>query len=1131
MNCKIFILFAGLWGVFACSQETWKNPNFRSRNLAISDTLVVLDSISVIPNTLMVKNADNQMINPNLYRFNSENQTLAFDKSMLNQNLKIEYYIYPEKKQTVIFSKDTSLIVNIRRPKNFYEITPETKKKTDFFQGLSSSGSMVRGITFGNNQSASVQSTLDLELSGQLSREVKIKAAISDHNIPIESEGYTQRLDEFDKIYIELSNKNSYLRAGHLDLIQNEDYFANFSRKITGVQLGTHIQRAHSSTDFYALGSLSRGEFNRMQFNGIEGNQGPYKLQGKQGELYIVVISGSEKVYLNGVLLTRDADRDYVINYNTGELTFTSNRYISSDSRIIVEYIYNTTTYHRFLLYAGAKHTSENFSFNANFFSEADSKNSNQDLTDSQKEILSQAGSDPNKMYAPHAVLTDYDANKILYRKTTFGNQMIYEYSTDNSDSLYVVSFTFVGSGKGNYRISQLPVNGRVYEYIPPLNNVLQGDYEPVVLLIAPQKTQILSANAEYKIKNGKIGASLAFSSHDDNTFSPVGNGGNSGFATRLFFDKQMDINSWKSNFHLEHTFIQKDFYVLERINNVEFSRDFNLNQEFNHRNQNKMRFDWNNQFGKKWTFNYTLNYLNEQDFYNGLKNDVFGQFKNDKVWISGKLSYLHTSDIEQTSDFIRHQTQAQQKIKNFTIGAGFEGESNQKKDKITDKYDYLSFARNEWYAFLGINDSAKINARLKLYTQTNDSVRDGKLQNFTHAYGAVLSSRLIKSETQNLSFEAHYRRVLYNKKMYENQEEENFVLGNIHWNKTFFNNGISLNAVYELASGQEAQREFKYVKVADGTGIYKWTDYNGNGIEEPDEFEVAEFSDQAQYIRVFTDNVKYVKSNKNRLNFSVLFSPSRFMKSAWWERISLQSAFQSASSYYKNNRTEEFNPFSGKDLLSRTQSFTTNFLFNRLNKNKWAANYQYINNNNAQYVYTGRETRNTDNHQFQFSIKPYKSWIFTLQNNFINDHSDSQLFNSKKFTIRTFGISPTVIYEFDKNISASAFFKYQDKKNLQGAEKLLWKQAGMDFRWNDNKKTSANGSFSFIQNDLTGNNYSLVSSQMMEGLQSGMNKVWKVYVQRELSSVFTLNLIYDGRKSEDTKTIHTGSVQLRATF
>jgi outer membrane protein assembly factor BamA len=181
--------------------------------------------------------------------------------------------------------------------------------------------------------------------------------------------------------------------------------------------------------------------------------------------------------------------------------------------------------------------------------------------------------------------------------------------------------------------------------------------------------------------------------------------------------------------------------------------------------------------------------------------------------------------------------------------------------------------------------------------------------------------------------------------------------------------------------------------------------------------------------------------------------------------------------------------------------------------------------------VYTGKETRDNTNYQVQLNYKPWISWIFGLQNNLITDKSNSQLFATKRFTIETLGINPSITYEIQKNISINVFFRYQNKKNKLGNEQLEWKQAGLEMRWNDERKTSVNGNFSYIKNDLTGNNYSLVASQMMEGLLSGKNIVWKAYLQRELSSVFTLNIIYDGRKNESSKTIHTGSVQLRASF
>ena len=56
-------------------------------------------------------------------------------------------------------------------------------------------------------------------------------------------------------------------------------------------------------------------------------------------------------------------------------------------------------------------------------------------------------------------------------------------------------------------------------------------------------------------------------------------------------------------------------------------------------------------------------------------------------------------------------------------------------------------------------------------------------------------------------------------------------MIGNIQYNQQFFKNGMRLQSVYELGNGQEAQREFQYLKVTDGQGIYKWTDYNGDEL------------------------------------------------------------------------------------------------------------------------------------------------------------------------------------------------------------------------------------------------------------------------------------------------------------
>ena len=67
--------------------------------------------------------------------------------------------------------------------------------------------------------------------------------------------------------------------------------------------------------------------------------------------------------------------------------------------------------------------------------------------------------------------------------------------------------------------------------------------------------------------------------------------------------------------------------------------------------------------------------------------------------------------------------------------------------------------------------------------------------------------------------------------------------------------------------------------------------------------------------------------------------------------------------------------------------------------------------------------------------------------------------------------------------------------------------------------------------NDFTGNTNTPVAYQMLSGLQAGKNYTWNVLFNQKLTTFLNLNLNYLGRKSENSKTIHTGSVQLRAVF
>ncbi|WP_342750434.1 hypothetical protein [Aureitalea marina] len=488
---KFRILFL-LWWLTAMVFAQDNRPDLQSKRVKLADTVRV-DSVSINPLGFKLETTAGQSVDSLSYAIDFQSGLLFPSPALQRQqdSVVILYRAYPDFLTREYFELDESIVVQSTGDIDKLYALQQAGDKREFspLEGLNTVGSLSRGVTVGNNQNAVVNSQLDLQITGRLSEKVSIRASIQDANIPTQEGGYSQNLDEFDQIFIELFGKNWNIRAGDVDLINNNTYFGKFTKKVQGISLGGSVEHENGAkTSAFAAGALVRGVFQRSQFTAQEGNQGPYKLVGPNGELFILIISGSERVFVNGLLLERGENKDYVIDYNAGEIRFNPTYPITTNMRITVEYQYTDQNYTRFIGYGGGNYTSSKLDIGAYIYSENDAKNQplQQSLTEEQVQVLAEAGDDRSKMQAPSAVPDSFSENKILYRKEIIGGVEVFVFSTNPADELFSVRFSLVGDNQGNYVISNESAINTIFEYVPPANGIPQGNYESIVQLVPP---------------------------------------------------------------------------------------------------------------------------------------------------------------------------------------------------------------------------------------------------------------------------------------------------------------------------------------------------------------------------------------------------------------------------------------------------------------------------------------------------------------------------------------------------------------------------------------------------------------------------------------------------------------------
>lgn len=1128
--------------IFGLTQHT----SFRSKKVQASDT-IQLDSLSIFPNSFELRCGESILARED-YELDYVRARVIL-QSQCEDSLTANYRVIPMNLSKTYAARDTSVVYSIEKGIRERFLITGTSNTGDVFggAGLNKSGSISRGISFGNNQDLGVNSSLNLELSGQIAPNLKLLASVSDDNLPIQPQGNTNKLREFDQIYIQIYNDRLKVIAGDFWLYKPKGYFMAYKKRAQG--LTVNYRWTNDSTRVWKTqvsGALSRGKFQRQIIQGVEGNQGPYRLRGAQSEPFIIILSGTERVYIDGRLLERGQEYDYIIDYNTAEVTFTSRNQITKDSRIVIEFQYSDQNYARSLFQTSTTYTSKRLKFWLNAYSEQDAKNQTlqQELSNSQKRLLADIGDTLSLARTSSIDSIGYFENQNLYKLVdSLGYDSVLLYSVSQDSAVYRATFEFVGAGQGDYIFSHFNALGKVYKWVAPVAGISQGDHEPSRLIITPQQRQMVTAGVEVQLtKRLKLETELAYTKKDVNTFSRHDTFDDNSFGTmtRLIGDIPLSkdsLNPWimRTKFELEAR--DRYFNQIEQYRSVEFDRDWNTRNKGFTGNQVATKIGTNFMRKGRGNFNIEGQQYTIGGDYQGLRGALNGGWKQKGFNGRWDASYLSSRTTEQ-NEFIRHRTEFSQDIGWFKIGYKDDHELNRFRTAVLEPSSYQFF---DYQFYVGSSDSVKNQYKVfyrERYDNRSDSTRlvpVAKAQSF----GGELD--ISQWKKHRLKLITSYRELKILNSDLLNQTPENTLLGRIEYEVKALKGALTLNNFYEVGSGLELKREFLYVQVNDGQGVYTWIDYNNDGVKDLNEFEIAQFVDQASYIRVFTPSNEYVKTFSNEFNQSIYWRPERLWSSKkgilkFLSRFSDQARVRIGRKTNYFNGSEAFNPFvtqiEDTNLISVNSNLRNTLFFNRTSS-IFSADYTYQDSRSKTLLASGFDSRLNRFHQVKARWNILRKITFEVSGELGDKHSEADYTSGRNFQLKYYFIEPSIIFQPSTVFRISLDGRNSQKRNAPelGGEVSLVYEIGTTFKYNQAQKGSLQGGFKMVNIEYNGEQNSALGFEMLEALKPGLNYTWNVGYQRSISKNLQLSLQYNGRKSKDNKIIHSGGMEVRAFF
>ncbi|MFZ9046736.1 MAG: hypothetical protein ACO2ZZ_12825, partial [Cyclobacteriaceae bacterium] len=843
--------------------------------------------------------------------------------------------------------------------------------------------------------------------------------------------------------------------------------------------------------------------------------------------------------------LKRGFNEDYIIDYNLGEITFTSRVLITRFSRLRVDFEYTNQSYLRSNTQFYQSVSNDKNQFFIEYFQSSDNPNRSLQLqfNDSTRALLSDVTQTTESQFLVNQISQAPSAepgNYYIEKDTIIAGKLytIFEYQRKGNDLLNV---TFTETAQGDYVVAGQNAFGRIFQFIPPQNGVSQGDYQAGVILSLPQRQSMVTLGHSTEIRKGiKFSHQVALNHHDENLFNS--NNKKNGLAWVGEFSYEKDFNTKTVlNMSMKGEYNSTDFSPVDRFRTVEFDRDWNYPFPGDSVGNRELLLYSDISLT---SVNHNLSYRNViRDRYatlSGMQQRLSNKHRFGVLHYSGSHFLMQNKQQLIDSEWLRSFNEVYVESPFGELGFFRNLDQN-----LLFSADSVMFVRGSamYYTETGFffrkNDGKQLITEIKLLDREDERPVNGERIPYTSVKQADLKLDWIsKSKSHKVMLTSIFRNT--NRTDSVSLPNDEVAQGGLQVINKLLSGAITSKLNYMSQNSMELRRDFIYTQVGAGQGTHTWRDENDNGIPELNEFYEAINQDEKNYIRLFvpTDDYQqaYSVNYQHTINWKV---PSNLELPFILKSLDkLSGLFSWNINSKSSNATIEYrlNPFIDPTMQSliMKRDYRSHAVFYNRNKPGLGLSLNKTSSARKQLNVNGFEL--DDKKTFSYAVRYLFARKIQLELRYSDGQHehDADFLKGRQFLLnqRDYSIENSWLPTAKTRISIGYHFK-KNENILQefSTEFIKSREFTTNFSFIASGKRNFNSLFSYIDNQFEGTVNSFLGYTLLNGLQPGRNFKIQVNVNQKLNNGLQLSLNYFGRKSESQRIINSGSLNVTAFF